>query len=90
MVIAQVPFFFAQYSQDIQEIFLLESLYALTILLMEVSSGYLADHFGMVVELRLGGVFWPAAWLLWLAGYCWCHSRAASMIGKAVLAFDLA
>lgn len=68
--------FFAHYSQDIQEIFLLESLYALTILLMEVSSGYLADHFGMVVELRLGGVFWPAAWLL--DCYGWLDTAGAT------------
>lgn len=65
MVIAPVLVpFFAHYGQDIQEIFLLESLYALTILLMEVPSGYLADRFGRVVVLRVGGVLWAAAWLL--------------------------
>ena len=68
MVIAPVLVpFFAHYGQDIQEIFLLESLYALTILLMEVPSGYLADRFGRVVVLRVGGVLWAAAWLLLLA-----------------------
>ena len=65
MVIAPVLVpFFAHYGQDIQEIFLLESLYALTILLMVVPSGYLADRFGRVVVLRVGGVLWAAAWLL--------------------------
>lgn len=68
MVIAPVLVpFFAHYGQDIQEIFLLESLYALTIVLMEVPSGYLADRFGRVVVLRVGGVLWAAAWLLLLA-----------------------
>ena len=68
MVIAPVLVpFFAHYGQDIQEIFLLESLYALTILLMVVPSGYLADRFGRVVVLRVGGVLWAAAWLLLLA-----------------------
>ena len=34
---------------------------------MEVPSGYLADRFGRVVVLRVGGVLWAAAWLLLLA-----------------------
>ena len=40
-----VPFF-AHYGQDMQQIFLLESFYALIILLMEMPSGYLADGTG--------------------------------------------
>ena len=50
-----VPFF-AYYGQDIQQIFWLESLYALTVLIMEVPSGYLADRYGRVAVLRAGGV----------------------------------
>ena len=60
-----VPFF-AYYGQDIQQIFWLESLYALTVLIMEVPSGYLADRYGRVAVLRAGGVFWSLSWLLLL------------------------
>jgi MFS family permease len=60
-----VPFF-AFYGQDLQEIFLLESVYAVVILAMELPSGYLADRFGRVAALRLGGVFWSAGWILLL------------------------
>jgi MFS family permease len=60
-----VPFF-AFYGQDLREIFLLESVYAVVILAMELPSGYLADRFGRVAVLRLGGVFWSAGWILLL------------------------
>jgi MFS family permease len=60
-----VPFF-AFYGQDLREIFLLESVYAVVILAMELPSGYLADRFGRVAVLRLGGVFWSASWILLL------------------------
>ena len=50
--------FVAHDGQDMQEIFLLESLYARTILLMEVPSGYLADRFGVArLWCALGGCF---------------------------------
>ena len=61
-----VPFF-AHYGQDIQEIFWLESFYALTVLLMEVPSGYLADRYGRVAVLRAGAVLWSLSWLLLLS-----------------------
>ena len=57
-----VPFF-AHYGQDMQQIFLLESFYALMILLMEISSGYFADRYGRVAVLRAGGLFWSLSWL---------------------------
>ena len=60
-----VPFF-GYYGQDIQQIFWLESFYALTVLIMEVPSGYLADRYGRVAVLRAGGVFWSLSWLLLL------------------------
>ena len=57
-----VPFF-AHYGQDMQQIFLLESVYALIILLMEIPSGYFADRYGRVAVLRAGGLFWSLSWL---------------------------
>ena len=50
-----VPFF-AHYGQDMQQIFLLESFYALMILLMEIPSGYFADRYGRGAVLRAGGL----------------------------------
>ena len=65
-----VPFF-AHYGQDMQQIFLLESFYALIILLMEIPSGYLADRYGRVAVLRAGGLFWSLSWLslIWVQGF---------------------
>ena len=60
-----VPFF-AFYGQDLQEIFLLESVFAIVMVAMELPSGYLADRFGRVTVLRAGGLFWSASWLLLL------------------------
>ena len=57
-----VPFF-AHYGQDMQQIFLLESFYALIILLMEIPSGYFADRYGRVAVLRAGSFFWSLSWL---------------------------
>ena len=57
-----VPFF-AHFGQDMQQIFLLESFYALIILLMEIPSGYFADRYGRVMVLRAGGLFWSLSWL---------------------------
>lgn len=57
-----VPFF-AHYGQDMQQIFLLESFYALMILLLEIPSGYFADRYGRVAVLRAGGLFWSLSWL---------------------------
>ena len=65
-----VPFF-AHYGQDMQQIFLLESFYALIILLMEIPSGYFADRYGRVVVLRAGGLFWSLSWLslIWVQDF---------------------
>ena len=65
-----VPFF-AHYGQDMQQIFLLESVYALIILLMEIPSGYFADRSGRVVVLRAGGLFWSLSWLslIWVQDF---------------------
>ena len=49
-----VPFF--SFRQDIQQDFLLESFYALIILLMEIPSGYFADRYGRAMVLRAGGL----------------------------------
>ena len=65
-----VPFF-AHYGQDMQQIFLLESFYALIILLMEIPSGYFTDRYGRVVVLRAGGLFWSLSWLslIWVQDF---------------------
>ena len=57
-----VPFF-AHFGQEMQQIFLLESFYALIILLMEIPSGYFADRYGRVAVLRAGSFFWSLSWL---------------------------
>lgn len=65
-----VPFF-AHYGQDMPQIFFLESFYALIVLLMEIPSGYLADRYGRVAVLRVGGLFWSLSWLslIWVQGF---------------------
>ena len=65
-----VPFF-AHFGQDMQQIFLLESFYALIILLMEIPSGYFADRYGRVMVLRAGGLFWSLSWLslIWVQDF---------------------
>ena len=56
--------FFTHYGKDIEEIFWLESFYALTVLLIEVPSGYLAERYGRGAVLRAGAVLWSLSWLL--------------------------
>ena len=65
-----VPFF-AHFGQEMQQIFLLESFYALIILLMEIPSGYFADRYGRVMVLRAGGLFWSLSWLslIWVQDF---------------------
>ena len=88
-----VPFF-AHFGQDMQQIFLLESFYALIILPMEIPSGYFADRYGRVMVLRAGGLFWSLSWLslIWvqdLSGLLGCYVLAGfgtSLLSGADLA----
>ena len=59
--------FFIHYGKDIEEIFWLESFYALTVLLIEVPSGYLAERYGRGAVLRAGAVLWSLSRLLLLS-----------------------
>ena len=59
--------FFTHYGKDIEEIFRLESFYALTVLLIEVPSGYLVERYGRGAVLRAGAVLWSLSWLLLLS-----------------------
>ena len=59
--------FFTHYGKDIEEIFWLESFYALTVLLIEVPSGYLVERYGRGAVLRAGAVLWSLSWLLLLS-----------------------
>ncbi len=66
--IPTIVLFYENYGLDIEQIVLLKTILSLSVLVLEVPSGYLADLSGRKACLVLGSGFWIASWLIYCVG----------------------
>ena len=66
--IPTIVLFYESYGLDIEQIVLLKTILSLSILLLEVPSGYLADLWGRKACLVIGSGVWVASWLIYCTG----------------------
>lgn len=74
-----VPFF-TENGLNQTEIFMLQSAFAAAILILEVPSGWLADHFGRKVSLVLGGILAATGMLMYANAFGFWPLLAAEMV----------
>lgn len=66
--IPTIVLFYESYGLNIEQIVLLKTILSLSILVLEVPSGYLADLWGRKACLVIGSGFWIAGWLIYCTG----------------------
>ncbi len=66
--IPTIVLFYQHYGLNIEQIVLLKTILSLSILLLEVPSGYIADLWGRKVCLVVGSGVWVASWLIYCTG----------------------
>ena len=80
-----IVLFFNQNGLDQTQIFLLQSIFAVTAVLFEVPSGYFADRFGRRTSLLCGTSLWVLGWVI----YSLSHGFSQLVVGEIVLGFAL-
>ena len=68
--IPTIILFYQSHGLDLQQAVLLKTILSISILLLEVPSGYIADRFGRKFCLVAGSGVWICGWLF----YCWGNS----------------
>jgi MFS family permease len=66
--IPTIVLFYEHYGLDIEQTVLLKTILSLSILVLEVPSGYLADLWGRKACLVVGSGVWVASWLIYCIG----------------------
>ncbi|MEL6494046.1 MAG: MFS transporter [Cyanobacteria bacterium J06623_7] len=66
--IPTIVLFYESYGLDIEQIVLLKTILSLSVLILEVPSGYLADFWGRKACLVLGSGIWIISWLIYCTG----------------------
>lgn len=66
--IPTIVLFYEHYGLNIEQIVLLKTILSLSILVLEVPSGYLADLWGRKACLVVGSGVWVASWLIYCTG----------------------
>ena len=76
--IPTIVLFYQSHGLDLEQSVLLKTILSLSILLLEVPSGYLADHLGRKFCLVAGGGIWIVGWLF----YCFGDSFAIFAVAE--------
>ncbi|HEY9770235.1 MAG TPA: MFS transporter [Coleofasciculaceae cyanobacterium] len=66
--IPTIVLFYESYGLDIEQIVLLKTILSLSVLVLEVPSGYLADLWGRKACLVIGSGVWIVSWLIYCVG----------------------
>ena len=66
--IPTIVLFYESYGLDIEQIVLLKTILSLSVLVLEVPSGYLCDLWGRKACLVVGSGVWIASWLIYCVG----------------------
>lgn len=74
--------FYKENGLSLTQIYLLEAIFALEVILLEIPTGYLADRWGRRNTLVAATIFWCAGWLWYGAGFSFTHF----LIGELLMA----
>lgn len=80
-----IVLFFQQNGLSQAEIFLLQSVFAITAVICEVPSGYFADRFGRRTSLIAGALLWSLGWII----YSFSHGFSQLAIAEVTLGIGL-
>ena len=78
--IPTIVLFYEHYGLDIEQIVLLKTILSLSILVLEVPSGYLADLWGRKACLVFGSGVWVASWLIYCTGTSFTEFAIAEIL----------
>jgi predicted MFS family arabinose efflux permease len=78
--IPTIVLFYEHYGLDIEQIVLLKTILSLSILVLEVPSGYLADLWGRKACLVVGSGVWVASWLIYCTGASFAEFAIAEIL----------
>jgi predicted MFS family arabinose efflux permease len=78
--IPTIVLFYEDYGLDIEQIVLLKTILSLSILVLEVPSGYLADLWGRKACLVVGSGVWVASWLIYCTGTSFTEFAIAEIL----------
>lgn len=72
--------FYQSHGLDLEQAVLLKTIFSLSILVLEVPSGYIADRLGRKFCLVAGGVIWTLGWLFYCVGNSWSIFALAEIL----------
>ncbi|MEY4520591.1 MAG: hypothetical protein RLZZ499_3191, partial [Cyanobacteriota bacterium] len=78
--IPTIVLFYEHYGLNIEQIVLLKTILSLSILVLEVPSGYLADLWGRKTCLVVGSGVWVASWLIYCTGTSFTEFAIAEIL----------
>jgi predicted MFS family arabinose efflux permease len=78
--IPTIVLFYEHYGLNIEQIVLLKTILSLSILVLEVPSGYLADLWGRKACLVVGSGVWVASWLIYCVGTSFTEFAIAEIL----------
>jgi predicted MFS family arabinose efflux permease len=78
--IPTIVLFYEDYGLDIEQIVMLKTILSLSILVLEVPSGYLADLWGRKACLVVGSGVWVASWLIYCTGTSFTEFAIAEIL----------
>lgn len=78
--IPTIVLFYESYGLNIEQIVLLKTILSLSVLLLEVPSGYLADLWGRKACLVVGSGVWIASWLIYCIGTSFTEFAIAEVL----------
>jgi len=85
LMIPVIVLFFRENGLSMKEIFLLQSLFSLTVILLEVPTGYFSDIFGRKRSIVIGGIFATFGWIIYSLSY----SFGGFLLAEVILGFGL-
>ena len=78
--IPTIVLFYEHYGLNIEQIVLLKTILSLSVLVLEVPSGYVADLWGRKACLVFGSGVWVASWLIYCTGTSFTEFAIAEIL----------
>lgn len=80
LMLPVIVLFFKENGLDMKEIFLLQSLFSLTVIILEIPTGYFSDTFGRKLSILIGGIIATLGWIVYALAYGFWQFLLAEMI----------
>jgi MFS family permease len=82
LMLPVIVLFFKENGLDMKEIFLLQALFSLTVIILEIPTGYFSDTFGRKLSILIGGSIATLGWIVYALAYgFWQFLVAETILG---------